>query len=209
MAGFVEFVKRIAGIYDKPEDDVEENYESGSDYYEGSPNQQYFNGGAAFNGIFREHANNRHSGGNNNGSPVYARNNGYDASVKSGGDSGGNNYRDSSGQRSTPSNVVPMHPQRGQNNVLVFSKPDQLADAQQVCEHLRNRHIVIVNVEDMDGSEAQRLVDFIGGAVFALDGDIQDYNKRIFAVAPSGVELLELQPEHRGRSYASYGAGGG
>ena len=106
-------------------------------------------------------------------------------------------------------NVVNLHPQKPQNYVLVSAKPDRLEDAQLVCDHLKERHVVIVNVEGLDGREAQRIVDFIGGAVYALDGEIFDITNRIFAVAPNYVDLVSIQRDTKNRGFLSFGGNGG
>ena len=129
--------------------------------------------------------------------------NGYPGS---GGGAGGGGGRASA---KVPVNNVVNMPQKPQNYVLVSAKPDRLEDAQLVCEHLRDRHVVIVNVEGLEGREAQRIVDFIGGALFALNGEIFDITNRIFAVAPSHVDLVSIQRDTKNRGFLSAFGGGG
>ena len=88
-------------------------------------------------------------------------------------------------------------------------KPDSLDEAQEVCKQLRDRNVVIVNVEELEPREAQRIVDFIGGAVFTLQGEFVDITNRIFAVAPSNVELLEIKRDPKSRGFRNLNRSGG
>ena len=42
----------------------------------------------------------------------------------------------------------------------------------------------------MDKTVARRIVDFLSGAVYALDGDIQKVSNGIFVIAPNNVGIL-------------------
>ena len=56
---------------------------------------------------------------------------------------------------------------------LVISKPYEFAEAQTIVEHIKNRRPVLVNLEDTEKDEAKRIIDFISGATYALDGNMQ------------------------------------
>ena len=47
-------------------------------------------------------------------------------------------------------------------------KPSNIGEAQQVCDTLLNDHPVVVNLEGIDLMEAQRIMDFISGCIFAI-----------------------------------------
>lgn len=92
-------------------------------------------------------------------------------------------------RRQQPQNkVVSMH-QSSQFKVVVM-QPVKFEDAQDICEHLKNRKPVVINLEDVERDEAQRIIDFLSGSVFALDGNIQKVSNSIFLVAPSNVDLM-------------------
>jgi len=73
---------------------------------------------------------------------------------------------------------------------VVISQPESIDDAQDVCDHLKNKKPVIVNLEDIDKDTAQRIVDFLSGAVYAVDGNIQKVATGIFVIAPSNVDIM-------------------
>ena len=92
-------------------------------------------------------------------------------------------------KRQQPQNkIVSMH-QSSQFKVVVM-QPNKFEDAQDICDHLKNRKPVVINLEDVDRDEAQRIIDFLSGSIFALDGNIQKVSTSIFLVAPSNVDLM-------------------
>ena len=85
--------------------------------------------------------------------------------------------------------VLNLH-SSGKNNMrLVITKPREFPEAQQIVEHIKGRKPVLVNVEDTDKNEAKRIIDFISGATFALDGNMQKVSQQIFVFAPAQVEV--------------------
>lgn len=73
---------------------------------------------------------------------------------------------------------------------VVIAQPETLDDAQDVCDHLKNKKPVVVNLEDVDKDAAQRIVDFLSGAVYGLDGNIQKVANSIFVIAPNNVDIM-------------------
>ena len=72
---------------------------------------------------------------------------------------------------------------------VVLSNPESLDEAGTVCDLLKTNKTVVVNLENVKHDEAQRIVDFLGGVVFALEGDIQYISNKIFVIAPKNVEI--------------------
>ena len=48
----------------------------------------------------------------------------------------------------------------------------KLSDAQEAVEAIRQRHCVLLQLDDAAPAEAQRIIDFLSGAVSALDGQV-------------------------------------
>ncbi|MBO4475017.1 MAG: cell division protein SepF [Clostridiales bacterium] len=72
-------------------------------------------------------------------------------------------------------------------------QPDSIRSSQQVCDHIRAGHTVICNIENVDRSVAQRVIDYISGAAYSIDGNVKpiDQNRKTFVVAPSTVSLMD------------------
>ena len=90
-------------------------------------------------------------------------------------------------RRNKESKVVNM-PQTHQVR-MVISQPTSFEQAEEICDYLKNRKSVIVNLEYVNKDVARRIVDVMSGAVHALDGHIQKVSKSIFLIAPTYYEI--------------------
>lgn len=77
---------------------------------------------------------------------------------------------------------------RGNNQVYVI-KPQDFNDAQTVTDYLREGRAIVINLEGIDLLVAQRVIDFIGGSTYALDGSLQAISANIFIAAPNAVDV--------------------
>lgn len=73
---------------------------------------------------------------------------------------------------------------------VVIMQPENFDDARDICDHLKNKKPVVLNLEDIGKETAQRVVDFLSGSVYALDGDIQKISAGIFLIAPNNVDIM-------------------
>jgi cell division inhibitor SepF len=65
--------------------------------------------------------------------------------------------------------------------------PRNYNDARTVGEYFRDGTPVIMNLTDMDDSDAKRLVDFSAGLVFGLHGTIERVTAKVFLLSPANV----------------------
>ncbi|MBQ7265921.1 MAG: cell division protein SepF [Firmicutes bacterium] len=72
---------------------------------------------------------------------------------------------------------------------VVVTTPRNLEEASEVCDELKNKKTVIVNLEDCEAEMAQRIADFFIGASYALDGSVQPVSGRIIIIGPYGVNI--------------------
>ena len=68
-------------------------------------------------------------------------------------------------------------------------KPTSVNDARDVTDTLLSNSTVVLNLEGLDVEIAQRIIDFIGGASFAVDGTLKAISNNIFIVAPGNIEV--------------------
>lgn len=68
-------------------------------------------------------------------------------------------------------------------------KPTSFDDGKEIADTLLSGRAVILNLEDVDGDLAQRLIDFTAGACCAIDGRIKNVSNYIFVVTPSSVNI--------------------
>ncbi len=72
---------------------------------------------------------------------------------------------------------------------VVISQPNSYDQASEICEHLKSKKSIIVNLEYVNKDVARRIIDFMSGAVYALDGNIQKISNSIFLIAPYNYEI--------------------
>lgn len=72
---------------------------------------------------------------------------------------------------------------------VIISQPSTFEQSEEICEHLKEKKSIIVNLEYVNKDVARRIVDFISGAVYGLDGNIQKISNSIFLVAPFNYEI--------------------
>lgn len=85
--------------------------------------------------------------------------------------------------------VVPMTAARAKASQITLYEPRLYADVKQIASQLLNSRAVIVNFSQMDSKVAARIVDFLNGTVFAIDGDIKRIGKEIFLCTPKNFEV--------------------
>ncbi len=92
-----------------------------------------------------------------------------------------------SGATTVTGNVIGM-PNISSSEVLVL-EPKGFEEAPLVVQHLRDRKTVVLNLTLMEPDQAQRTVDFIAGATYAVDGHQERVGDGIFLFAPSTVTI--------------------
>lgn len=72
---------------------------------------------------------------------------------------------------------------------VVLYEPDNFEEAPSIVDDLKNRKPVIVNLENTGSDLAKKFFDFLNGAIYALDGNIQKVSTGIFILAPNNVDI--------------------
>lgn len=85
--------------------------------------------------------------------------------------------------------VVSLNPQGSQARIVVL-KPKCFNNSTMVADELRRRRPVIVDVGALDPDEARRIIDFISGTVYGIDGKMQKITSGIFVATPSQVDIM-------------------
>lgn len=75
------------------------------------------------------------------------------------------------------------------NMKVLIVKPSSYDEVVDICDHLKNRKIVVVNSTGLEPKVAQRLLDFMSGATYALGGNLEEVGCKIYIVSPSNVEI--------------------
>ena len=72
---------------------------------------------------------------------------------------------------------------------VVLFRPGSFNDTSKAADDLRNRKAVIVNMENVDKAMARRVVDFLSGCVYALDGDVKKIAQSAYLFCPHNMEI--------------------
>ena len=73
---------------------------------------------------------------------------------------------------------------------VVLVRPDSFDSVGQIADHLRERRAVLLNLEQTEKNVARRLVDFLSGCAYALDGKIKKVATSTYLVTPFGVDIM-------------------
>lgn len=92
-------------------------------------------------------------------------------------------------QASAGGKVVQMPSSSGEIEDIRIVRPSNIEEAQQVCTLLMETHPVVVNLEGIDVQEAQRIMDFVSGCVYAVSGNMCQVSRYIFVFAPKDIDI--------------------
>ena len=73
---------------------------------------------------------------------------------------------------------------------VVLVKPDRFDNVSEIAEHLRDKRAVVLNLESTNKDVARRLVDFLSGCAYALDGKIKKVAISTYIITPYNVDIM-------------------
>lgn len=89
--------------------------------------------------------------------------------------------------RKVKNNIVSIHAQK--SSKMVLCEPRNYEETQEIADHLRSRRAILVNLQRVRPEQAMRIVDFLSGTVYALNGAISKVGPSVFVCVPDTVEL--------------------
>ncbi|MCR5452738.1 MAG: cell division protein SepF [Lachnospiraceae bacterium] len=103
----------------------------------------------------------------------------------------GRNSNNDSSQKT--SKITPMRKssssQRSSSMEVCVIKPSSFEDVREITDTLLANRTVILNMEGLDMALAQRIIDFISGACYAIEGNLQKVSNFIFILTPHSVDI--------------------
>ena len=90
--------------------------------------------------------------------------------------------------------VVNLGGGSGQTQVVLI-KPERFETAAEIADHLRSKRAVLVNLEATPKEVTRRLVDFLSGVTYAIDGGIKKVASNTYIMTPPNVNLVGDQME--------------
>ena len=87
-----------------------------------------------------------------------------------------------------PAKVVNLNNNTAMQVILV--KPDRFDTVSEIADHLRDKKSIVLNLESTNKDVARRLVDFLSGVAYALDGKIKKVAISTYILTPYHVEIV-------------------
>ena len=99
--------------------------------------------------------------------------------------------------QSSSSKVTPMYSVKkktsgssaGSSNEVCVIKPKKFDESTEIVDALLDNCTVILNLEGLDITLAQHIIDFTAGASYAIEGNIKKVSSYIFILTPEGVDI--------------------
>ena len=109
--------------------------------------------------------------------------------------------------------ITPIHSQRRRNNMSTFPEPKVLNIHKNskmdiinftmvkyevtgdICNYIKMRKLVVVNMEKLEKAAAQRALDYLTGATVALDGTVEKIAENIFIFSPEHIGVSTIAEE--------------
>jgi cell division inhibitor SepF len=87
----------------------------------------------------------------------------------------------------TSNKILNIH-SNSQLNVVLYN-PKSFEESTSIVDTLKSRRPVVMNIADLDKELGRKIFDFCSGALYAIDGHIQQVSKGIFVLAPQNVDI--------------------
>ncbi len=95
--------------------------------------------------------------------------------------------------REMPKTTVNTVPTRGlggiENNKMILFEPRAYSESQQIANYLKSNNAVIVNLKRVTPDQAKRIVDFLSGTLYAIEGGLEKLGGGIFLCTPKDVPV--------------------
>ena len=75
-------------------------------------------------------------------------------------------------------------------NQVVLVKPETFSEVSSIAEHLVARKTVVLNLEYVSKEITRRLIDFLSGVAFAMDGQIKKVSNSTYIITPKNVDFV-------------------
>lgn len=90
--------------------------------------------------------------------------------------------------RNLQSKVIPINAAVSSSK-MVITQPTCYDEVEAIGEYLKNKKSIIINLENVGKEDARRILDFMSGAAFMVEGTIQKVSNLIYLITPKNVEI--------------------
>ena len=77
----------------------------------------------------------------------------------------------------------------GASNKMILVEPRAYSESQTIADHLKARNSVLVNFKRVTADQQKRIIDFISGTLYAINGDLQKVGDGIYLCTPKNIDV--------------------
>lgn len=81
-------------------------------------------------------------------------------------------------------------------------KPEHFESVPQIADHLLNKRTVVLNLENTNKETARRLIDFLSGVAYSIDGSLKKIASNAYVITPNNVDVGDAQLKSGARQQA-------
>lgn len=85
-------------------------------------------------------------------------------------------------------------------NKMILVEPRAYSESQQIADHLKAKNSVLVNFKRVTSDQAKRIIDFLGGTLYAIGGDLQKVGNGIYLCTPKNINVQGKITEDDGKT---------
>ena len=74
-------------------------------------------------------------------------------------------------------------------NKMILVEPRAYSESQEIADHLKARNSVVVNFKRVTTDQAKRIIDFLSGTLYAINGDLQKIGDGIYLCTPKNIDV--------------------
>ena len=100
---------------------------------------------------------------------------------------------------SEPSETTKSSNKENYKNKTILVEPRAFSEAQQIADYLKARNQVVVNFKRVTSDVSKRIMDFLNGIIYAIDGKMEKLGPGIVLCAPKGFEIEGNISEEEGK----------
>ena len=84
-------------------------------------------------------------------------------------------------------------------------RPESFASVNQIADHLLSQRTVVLNLEATNKETARRLIDFLSGVAYSIDGSLKRIANNAYIITPSNVDVSgdQLREQRRAQQQQS------
>lgn len=79
---------------------------------------------------------------------------------------------------------------------IILVEPKSFKEIQQVVDYLKQGQTIAVNLEEITQADSERILDFLSGALYGLDGSIHRWHGDLFILTPNGHKILRPEGQN-------------